>query len=115
MSQSDSGEKAAAPTDWVPLLFVMPFPVLVAGALVFVATITVCGISGCNGAGYGVSMDVGGAVLQLVLAVLILAVPCACVRWRTRARLRWGVSLLGATVLVGVAFYALMAIGGSLP
>lgn len=114
MSQSDSGEKAAAPTDWFPLLFVMPFPLLVAGALVFGATITVCGISGCTGAGYGVSLDVGGAVLQLVLAILVLAVPCASVRWHSRVRFRWGLSFLAATVLVGVAFYALLVIGGSI-
>jgi len=88
------------------LLFVMPIPLLAAGALIVAADITVCGISVCTRA----ELDIGGAMTTLVVAVLILAIPCTLVRWHPRPLFRLGISLVGAIILVGGSFYILRAI-----
>lgn len=108
MSQSDSGDRKAAATDRRPLRLVLPICLLIAGYLTFLASITVCGIFGCNSS-QGAHMDVGGALKWLVSAVLVLAIPCALVRWHPRPVFRWGISFLGAIILVAGGFFILLA------
>lgn len=95
---------------WLHLLWVMPVPLAIACGLLLVADISVCGVSGCTGGGFGVSRDTSTTVLALLGAVLVTAVPAMLVPWHPRTTVRVTGSCVAALVLVGGAFAVLRAI-----
>lgn len=93
-----------------PLWWALPVAFVVAILLLSVASIEMCGVSGCSGGGFGVS-DIGrGAVIPL-LAVggLVIALPLVLIHWHPRLGVRVTVGLGVAvtwTLVLAVGFYS---------
>jgi len=93
-----------------PLWWALPVAFLVAILPLFVASIAMCGISGCDGGGFGVTDSGRGAVIPL-LAVggLVLALPLVLIHWHSdlAVRLTVGLGLAVTWTLVNaVRFYS---------
>jgi hypothetical protein len=79
-----------------------------AGLLTFVASYTICGISGCSGGGFGRSTDPGTTIALLVSAGLVEAAPLAIYAvWRRNPR----AGLLAGLVAIIVTVAASWLIG----
>lgn len=93
-----------------PLWWALPVAFLVAILLLSVASIAMCGISGCSGGGFGVTDSMRGAVIPL-LAVggLVIALPLVLIHWHPRLAVRVTVGLGVAvtwTLVIAVGFYS---------
>lgn len=84
---------------WLHLLWAVPAAVAASLVPLFLATISLCGISGCTGGGFGVT-DSGRAqvVPFLVLGALVVASPFVLLPWRPARRPRL---VVAAVVFVG--------------
>lgn len=84
----------------VALLVVLGVVLAVAPALA--AGFTLCGVSGCSGAGFGVSADPGSTRVLLVVAGLVAALPLAgyALRHRSGRLAAYALALAVATTLV---------------
>lgn len=80
------------------LLWAVPLAVLLCLPLAAIAGINWCGISGCSGGGWGLSLDsVGIAVGACVGAAVVMAIALASVPWMKPHGLRIVIAvLLGA-------------------
>ncbi|TIC88716.1 hypothetical protein E8D34_03345 [Nocardioides sp. GY 10113] len=75
--------------------------VTIAWMLVGVAGLSLCGVGGCSGAGYGAERDVSGGVAYLGLAVLVGAFPAALVPWHRRTSVRLCAAVACSVLVVG--------------
>lgn len=83
-TDNGAGGDAQHPSARVPysldlkVVLTLPVPGLVlAGILTFIASFTICGISGCSGGGFGRSTDPNTTLGLLVAAGLLSAAPLA--------------------------------------
>jgi len=87
---------------WSPLSWALPLAFVVALPLWWAAGLSMCGISGCSGGGFGVS-DGGRGSLLPILAVsgAVLALPVVLIHWHPRTGVRVAVGLGVAVTWAG--------------
>jgi len=75
---------------------------VLAGILTFIASYTICGISGCGGGGFGRSTDSTTTLRFLVAAGILSATPLACYAlWLKNLRLALYAGLMAIIVGIG--------------
>ena len=87
---------------WSPLWWALPLAFVVAIPLWWVAALSMCGISGCSGGGFGVSDSGRGSVLPiLAVSGAVLALPLVLTHWHPRRGVRVAVGLGVAVAWAG--------------
>lgn len=88
---------------WSPLWWALPLAFVFALPLLALASLEMCGISGCTGGGFGVT-DIGRGAVIPILAVsgLVLGLPLVLTRWHPRLGVRLAVGLGVAVIWTGV-------------
>lgn len=78
--------------------------------LLFMATLSWCGISGCSGGGFGriSDPDITAAVLYLVLAGVVVGLPVGIVPWSRSRWTRW-LAASATAALVCFVGYAMIS------
>ncbi len=87
------------------LLWIAVVAVLIDLQYILGAKISLCGVSGCSGGGFGVSADPGAVVAFIIGAGLVTAALVIFVPWHRSRRVRVVVGAFGA--LASWAFVAL--------
>jgi hypothetical protein len=73
-----------------------------AAVLVFIASLTICGISGCSGGGFGRTTDPDTTLVLLIGAGLVAAAPLATYAlWRRRLRTALFAAAVAIVVTIG--------------
>ena len=78
------------------LLWMVPAAIVIDLAAILVAKIARCGVSGCSGAGFGVSSSPGVVVAAIIASGLVTAALLAFVPWHHRRGVRIVAAVLGA-------------------
>ena len=87
---------------WSPLWWALPLAFAVALPLWWAAGLSMCGISGCSGGGFGVSVSARGSVLPiLAVSGAVLALPVVLTHWHPRKGVRVAVGLGVAVTWAG--------------
>ena len=79
---------------WVHLLWTLPLAFVIQLPFLWGASISMCGVSGCSGGGFGVTDVARGSVLPLLaVAGFVLAIPVMLTPWHPRWAVRVAIGL----------------------
>jgi len=97
---------------WHPalhLLWALPLSLITGYFLLFMSTLTWCGISGCSGGGFGriSEPNVAAAVSLLVGAGAVAALPLAIIQWSRKKSTRWLTAAILAVIVCGIGYVAI--------
>lgn len=91
--------------NWLHLLWTVPVAIIVSVPLWFWAGLSWCGISGCSGAGFGISRESQStAWIALAISGVVMALAIGLVPWLRPLFARIGIAIVagGLFVLLGV-------------
>jgi hypothetical protein len=88
------------------LLWIVPISLIVDVAFFLAAAISKCGISGCSGAGFGLSSNPVASMVFIGIAAAVTATLLIAVPWIRFRSARIGVAVIAAVVTWTVLWFA---------